>query len=153
MASAGEAALGALELRECARGSSNFHAAAPAHEAGGGTAAAADSTYERSEARNGARSTSCTVALAAAGSEAAQSKRAVALPLGSRHATRRTRCFKEAAWACCVRRFMALARQNHRQGSSGYHPGRAGPLARLLRAARGRGRERVLLKGREGHGR
>ena len=36
--------------------------------------------------RNGSRSTSCTAALAAVGSEAAQSKRAVELPPGSRHA-------------------------------------------------------------------
>ena len=35
MVSAGEAALGTHELRECARGSPNFHAAAAAQEAAG----------------------------------------------------------------------------------------------------------------------
>ena len=86
MTSAGEAALGALELRECARGRLNFNAAAPPPQCGLHTAAAVDFTYECGEARNGSRSTSCTAALAAVGSEAAQSKRAVELPPGSRHA-------------------------------------------------------------------
>ena len=67
MASAGEAALGALELRKCARRSPNFHAAAPAQEAADASAAAVDFTYELSEVRNGARPTSCTTALAATG--------------------------------------------------------------------------------------
>ena len=61
----------ALELRECARGSPDFYAATAAQDADGDTTAVADSTSERSEARNGARSTSRMVALAAAGSEAA----------------------------------------------------------------------------------
>jgi len=106
----------ALELRKCARGSPSFYVPAAAQDADGGMAAVADSTYERSEARNGARSTSRTVALAAAGSEAAQSKRTVELPLGSRRATVRDETLKKAAKTCCVRRVMALARQDHRQG-------------------------------------
>ena len=73
------------------------------------------------------------------GSEATQSKRVEEILLGSRHAAVRTSCFKEAARACCTSRPKAHARQDHRQGSAGYHCGRAGPLARLLRAAGGRG--------------